>query len=147
LSESWRGVCGAIDFKGVHYPKSVILHAVFFYLRCAVFYRDLEDILAERGVVVDHATLNRWVVKFAPLIAARAQARKRPTASSWRIDETSIKVKGHWTYLYRAMDRDGQTLDFASRTFGSYSRNAAIWLPHGGSSSERLPPTACPTGS
>ncbi|MCB5412488.1 IS6 family transposase, partial [Pseudogemmobacter faecipullorum] len=58
------------------------------------------------------ATLNRWVVKFAPLIAARAQVRKRPTASSWRMDETYIKVKGRWCYLYRAVDRDGQTLDF-----------------------------------
>ena len=101
-----------IDFKGVHYPKSVILHAVFFYVRYAVSYRDLEEILAERGVSVDHATLNRWVVKFAPLIADRAQARKRPTAKSWRMDETYIKVKGCWTYLYRAVDRDGQTLDF-----------------------------------
>lgn len=101
-----------IEFKGVHYPKSVILHAVFFYLRYAVSYRDLEEILAERGVKVDHATLNRWVVKFAPLIAARAQAKKRRTAPSWRMDETYIKVKGRWTYLYRAVDRDGQTLDF-----------------------------------
>ncbi|EDM71755.1 transposase, putative [Roseobacter sp. AzwK-3b] len=101
-----------IDFKGVDYPKSVILHAVFFYVRYAVSYRDLEEILAERGVAVDHATLNRWVVKFAPLIADRAQARKRKTAKSWRIDETYIKVKGRWTYLYRAVDRDGQTLDF-----------------------------------
>lgn len=101
-----------IDFKGVHYPKSVILHAVFFYLRYAVSYRDLEEILAERGVTVDHATLNRWVVKFAPLIADRAQTRKRPTAKSWRMDETYIKVKGRWTYLYRAVDRDGQTIDF-----------------------------------
>ncbi len=80
-----------IDFKGVHYPKSVILHAVFFYVRYAVTYRDLEEILAERGVAVDHATLNRWVVKFAPLIADRAQARKRRTARwggcrpSWRL--------------------------------------------------------------
>lgn len=101
-----------IEFKGVHYPKSVILHAVFFYLRYAVSYRDLEEILAEREVKVDHATLNRWVVKFAPLIAARAQAKKRRTAPSWRMDETYIKVKGRWTYLYRAVDRDGQTLNF-----------------------------------
>lgn len=71
-----------IDFKGVNYPKSVILHAVFFYVRYAVSYRDLEQILAERGVTVDHATLNRWVVKFAPLVADWVHARKRTTARS-----------------------------------------------------------------
>jgi putative transposase len=83
-----------IEFRGVQFPKSVILHAVFFYVRYAVSYRDLEEILAERGVRVDHATLNRWVVKYAPLIAAEAQARKRATARSWRMDETYISIRG-----------------------------------------------------
>jgi hypothetical protein len=83
-----------VDFKGAHYPKDVIVHAVFFYVRYAVSYRDLEEILAGRGIEVDHATLNRWVVKYSPLIAANAQAKKRPTGSSWRMDETYIKVKG-----------------------------------------------------
>jgi len=101
----------AIDFQGAHFPKSVILYAVFFYVRYLVSYRDLEEIMVERGVNVDHATLNRWVVRYAPQIAEQAQKRKRPTLGSWRVDETYIKVKGKWTYLYRAVDRDRQTLD------------------------------------
>jgi len=68
--------------------------------------------MAERGVCIDHATLNRWVVKYSPLLAGQAQIRKRPTANSWRVDETYIKVKGRWHYLYRAADRSGKTLDF-----------------------------------
>lgn len=71
-----------IGFKGLHYPKSVILHAVFCYLRYAVSYCDLKETLAERSVTVDHATLNRWVVKFAPVIAARAHVRKPTTDPS-----------------------------------------------------------------
>jgi putative transposase len=101
-----------IDFKGCHYPKDVILYAVFFYVRYAVSYRDLEEIMAERGVQVDHATLNRWVVKYSPDIAKTAQVRKQTTARSWRMDETYIKVKGRWMYLYRAIDKHGKTLEF-----------------------------------
>jgi putative transposase len=89
-----------VDFKGVHFPKEAILYAVFFYLRYPGSCRDLEEIMEERGVDVDHGTLNRWVVKFAPLMAAQAQSRKKPNAESSRMDETYIKVKDKWTYYY-----------------------------------------------
>jgi hypothetical protein len=92
--------------------KDVILYAVFFYVRYGVSYRDLEEIMEERGVNVDHATLNRWVIRYAPAIAAKAHSQKRNTNRSWRMDETYIKVKGEWVYLYRAVDSHGDTLDF-----------------------------------
>ena len=101
-----------ISFKGTHFPKDVILYAVFFYVRYGVSYRDLEEIMEERGVNVDHATLNRWVIRYAPTIAAKAHSQKRNTNRSWRMDETYIKVKGKWVYLYRAVDSHGDTLDF-----------------------------------
>lgn len=101
-----------IDFKGSHYPKDVVLYAVFFYAGYAISYRDLEEIMAEHGVAVDHATLNRWVVKYSPLIAAQAHRRKSAISRSWRMDETYILVKGKWTCFYRAVDKFGKTLDF-----------------------------------
>jgi len=101
-----------ISFSGTDFPKDVILHAVFFYLCYAVSYRDLEDIMEERCVTVDHALLNRWVIKYSPLIAIEAQRREPRTSTSWRMDETYIKVKGKWVYYYRAIDKFGKTLDF-----------------------------------
>ncbi|MBA8862474.1 putative transposase [Ochrobactrum anthropi] len=94
------------DFEGTHFPKSALLYAVFFYLRYPVSYRDLQDIMAERGVVVDRTTLNRRVIRYAPPIADQAQKRKRPTLGSCRVDKTYIKVKVKWTYRCRAVDRD-----------------------------------------
>jgi putative transposase len=85
-----------VNFKGAQYPKDVILYAVFFYVRYGVSYRDLEEIMVERGVNVDHSTLNRWVIRYSPQIANEAQKKKRTVAGSWRMDETYIKVKGHW---------------------------------------------------
>ncbi|WP_207100973.1 IS6 family transposase [Paracoccus shandongensis] len=102
----------AVSFKGSHFPKDIILHAVFFYLRYSVSYRDLEEIMAERGVRVDHATLNRWVERYAGQVAEDARRRKQATDRSWRMDETYIKVKGQWVYLYRAVDKFGKTLEF-----------------------------------
>ena len=101
-----------ISIKGAQYPKDVILYAVFFYVRYGVSYRDLEEIMEERGVKVDHATLNRWVIRYSPLIADEAQKKKQSVSGSWRMDETYIKVKGKWTYLYRAVDKFGNTIDF-----------------------------------
>ncbi len=89
-----------ISLKGCHSLKDVVLYAVYFYLRYTVSYRDLEEIIAERGVQADHATLNRWVVKYSPVVAARAQSKKRPSQNSWRVDETYLRVHGKWMYLY-----------------------------------------------
>lgn len=102
----------SIVFTGSHYPKDVILYALFFYARYSVSYRDLEEIMAERGVRIDHATLNRWDVKHSPDIAKTAQIRKHSTAGSWQMDETYIMIKGKWMYLYRAVDKHGKTFDF-----------------------------------
>jgi putative transposase len=85
----------------------VILHAVFVYVRYGFSCRDLEEIMADWGLEIDHTTLNRWVVKFLPLIAASAPARKKPAAVSWQMDETYIKVRGKWTLRYRAVDWEG----------------------------------------
>jgi putative transposase len=74
-----------ISFRGAHYPKEAILYAVYFYVRYGVSYRDLEEILEERGVQVDHSTLNRWVIRYSPMIAEVAMKKKRPTAGSWRM--------------------------------------------------------------
>jgi len=101
-----------VSFKGAHYPKDVILFAVFFYVRYGVSYRDLEEIMRERGVSVDHTTLNRWVARYSGAIAAQARRRKQQCDRSWRMDETYIRVKGSWVYLYRAVDKYGKTLDF-----------------------------------
>ncbi|MDP5211257.1 IS6 family transposase [Microbulbifer sp. 2205BS26-8] len=101
-----------ISFKGAYYPKNVILYAVFFYVRYTVSYRDLEKIMQERRVTVDHATLNRWVVKYSSQIAKEAKKKKRLVGTSWRMDETYIKLKGKWVYLYRAVDKSGKTVDF-----------------------------------
>jgi putative transposase len=101
-----------ISFSGTQFPKDVILYAVFFYVRYGVSYRDVEEIFAERNVKVDHSTLNRWVIKYSSSLALAAKKNKRAVATSWKMDETYIQVKGQWVYLYRAVDKFGDTIDF-----------------------------------
>jgi len=99
-------------FKGHCFPKVIILQAVYYKLRFTLSYRDIEELLRIRGVVVDHATIQRWVFKFTPMIDINFRKRKRGVGLRWRLDETYIKVNGKWCYLYRAVDKEGKTIDF-----------------------------------
>jgi putative transposase len=93
--------------------KDVILSVVRWYLSYSLSYRDIEEMMLERGIKVDHSTLNRWVIEYAPLLENEFRKNyKKKTGSSWRMDETYIKVKGVWNYLYRAVDKEGDTVDF-----------------------------------
>src|ERR1700736_4963984 len=103
-------VCGL--FKWRQFEPEVILLAVGWYLRFSLSYRDVEELLAERGLLVDHVTVWRWVQRYAPEIQRQLRLRLRPTNDSWRVAETYIRVKGKWRYLYRAVDSTGATLDF-----------------------------------
>lgn len=102
----------AISFTGAHFPKDINLDAVFFYVRYGVSYRDLEEIMAERGFTVDHAALNSWLGRYANLIAEDEHRRRQPADRSWRMDEMYIRVRGNWVYLYRSVDKFEKTLDF-----------------------------------
>ena len=113
-----------IEFKGSHFEREVILWGVRWYVAYPISYRQLEEMMQERGVAVDHSTLNRWVLKYVPFLEQQFRARKRPVGSSWRMDETYVRIKGAWKYLYRAVDKAGATVDF--RLTAKRDRKAAL---------------------
>ena len=120
------------DFKGRHYEASLILQAVSWYLRYPLSYRDIEELFLERGLEVDHSTLNRWVLAYAPLIERRLRSFRKPHCGSVRIDETYIKVRGQWRYLYRAIDKHGNPVDFlltAKRFFRKMLQDQPLLSP------------------
>ena len=102
----------SIEFKGSHFERDVILWGVRWYVAYPLSYRQIEEMMGERGVEVDHSTLHRWVLKYVPLLEDVFHARKRPVGGSWRMDETYVLIKGVWKYLYRAVDKAGATVDF-----------------------------------
>ena len=102
-------------FKGFCSSPTVIMLFVYMKCRFSLSYRDLEEMMSMRGAKIDHATLQRWVKRFVPLIDKRVRERKKPVKGSWRMDETYIKLNGKWVYLYRAVDSEGYTVDFLLR--------------------------------
>jgi transposase, IS6 family len=99
-------------FKWRHFQAEIILLCVRWYLRYPLSYRDLEEMMAERGLHVDHTTIYRWVQHYAPELEKRCRPHLKATNDSWRVDEIYVKVKKAWVYLYRAVDSQGNTLEF-----------------------------------
>src|SRR5258708_34952526 len=99
-------------FKWRHFEAEIILLCVRWYLRYALRYRALEEMMAERGLTVDHSTIYRWVQRYAPELEKRCRPHLKACTDSWKVDETYIKVKKVWVYLYRAVDSEGNTLEF-----------------------------------
>ena len=102
-------------FKGRHFDREVIILCVRWYLRYKLSYRDLVEMIAERGLSLAHTTIMRWVQRYVPEFEKRWSRFARPVGGSWRVDETYVKIKGRWTYLYRAVDKAGKTVDFLLR--------------------------------
>ena len=98
--------------KGMRFPIDIILVCIRWYAAYPLSYRHLEEMMQERGVFVDHSSINRWAIRFLPLLEKVFRKHKRPVGASWRMDETYIEVKGVWKYLYRAVDKQGKTVDF-----------------------------------
>ena len=96
---------------GYRFPRQVIAVAVRWYLRYGLSYRDVEELLAERGIVVDHVTVYRWVQTVTPEFIDAARPARHATGDRWFVDETYVKAAGRWTYLYRAVDQHGQVID------------------------------------
>src|SRR3984893_15845335 len=116
-----------IAFKGSHFERDVILWGVRWYVAYPLSYRQIEEMMEERGVEVDHSTLNRRVLKYVPVLEKAFLARKRPVGGSWRLDETYVRVKGAWKYLYRAVDKAGAMVDFLLTA--RRDRKAALRFP------------------
>jgi transposase, IS6 family len=98
-------------FVGFRFPAEVIVVAVRWYLRFGLSYRDVEELLIERGVEVDHVTVYRWVLRFTPLLVDAARPCRHRVGDRWQVDETYVKVAGQWRYVYRAIDQFGQVVD------------------------------------
>ena len=122
LNETLRRV-----FLRRHHPAEIILTCVRWYVAYPLSLRQIEEMRAERGVEVDHATIHRWAIKMLPVLVTVCRRRKRPVGKSWRMDETYIKVAGQSKYLYRALDKSGATVDFLLRAKRDHAAAGAFF--------------------
>src|SRR6202451_1465890 len=102
-------------FKGRHFDREIIVLCVRWYLRYKLSFRDLVEMMAERGLSLAHTTIMRWIQCYVPEFEKRWNRFARPAGRSWRVDENYVKIRGRWTYLYRAVDKEGNTVDFLLR--------------------------------
>jgi transposase-like protein len=128
-------LCGAEvvqgkTFKGRQFTAEVILWSVRWYLMFPISYRDLELMLLDRRVAVDHTTIFRWIQAHAVQLEKRIRPHLRMSNGSWHVDETCIKVKGRWTYPYRAVDKSGQTIDFLLSPNGTVRQRSVSFVRH-----------------
>ena len=137
-------------FAGFRFPREVITVTVRWYLRYGLSYRDVEELLAERGIVVDHVTVYRWVRRFTAEFIEAARPCRRLPGGRWFVDETYVKVSGRWTYLYRAIDQHGQVIDVmlstrrdlpAARAF--FTRALAVGVTPTEVTTDRAPTPTC----
>ena len=126
-------------FKGRHFDQDIIVLCVRWYLRYKLSFRDLVEMMAERGLSLAHTTIMRWIQCYVPEFEKRWNRFARPAGRSWRVDETYVKIRGRWTYLYRAVDKEGNTVDFllrakrdvaAAKAFFRWALQRQGQLPH-----------------
>ena len=120
LTKTMNDAMGQV-LERLHYPIELMLVCVRWNAAYPLSLRNLEETMAERSIVLDHTTVPRWAVKMLPVLALMLRRRKRQVGLSWRMDETCIKVGGQWKYLYRAVDKAGQTIDFLLRAHRDYA--------------------------
>ena len=109
IEKAWNAI---LTTQGMRFPIDVILVCIRWYAAYPLSYHHLEEMMQERGVLVDHSSINRWAIRFLPLLEKVFRKHKRLVSSSWRMNETYIKVKGVWKYLYRVVDKKGKAVDF-----------------------------------
>ena len=129
-------------FAGFCFPPEVIVLAVRWYLRFGLSFRDVEELLAERGVEVDHVTVYRWVQRFTPLLAEAARPCRHAVGDRWQVDEAYVKVAGRWRYVYRAIDQFGQGRCCVGSTKGALKGRPRSWITSPGPAHRTRPPPA-----